>query len=45
MRRPVQDFIKKNAIPLGFILIIVVFGYLYFSGKIHIPNILDKFGG
>ena len=42
LRRPMQDFLSKNALPLGMILIVVIIGYMLISGKIDIARI---FGG
>lgn len=42
LRRPMQDFLSKNALPIGMILIVIIVGYMFISGKIDIARI---FGG
>ena len=40
LRRPMQDFIQKNALPIGIILVVLIIGYMLISGKIDLSSIL-----
>ena len=43
LRRPVQDFLSKNAMPIGIIIIIGIIGYMVLSGKIDLARIFGGF--